>query len=394
MDMIKDKPKIAIVLDEMSVGGIPVSCISFLKELCLHSKVTMFLCNTQGEFTDQIPTSAKIEAHPFSSLSSVVKELLREKRLFSALSLAFNVGLCGKIGKHWVKSTTRLCKAMGKISDEEFDCVIAYHGMNIRQLTRTLYQFNAKKKIAWIHGDHPFLGKHRKDAERVYQEFDHIFCVSEETKKRFVKDFPSVKEKTRVYYNHLPVSEIVEKANIPIGEVFAKDKTCLLTVGRISPEKGQDMIPRVMKILLNKNLNVHWYIVGDGADRERIEKLVEQENLREYITLLGNKTNPYPYMKSCDVYVQPSYTEGYALTIFETALFEKPIIATDVGGARELLKDGEDILFVQPTADSIANGIERMLLEEGLKEKILNNLRGRDFSNAQEIEKIMNVIEK
>jgi glycosyltransferase involved in cell wall biosynthesis len=388
------RAKIAIILDDLDVGGIPVSCISFLKVVSKYADVTLVVANDKGCFMNKVPEAVSVRVCPGGNASAVFRRLRKEKKYGKFLSCAIRYAFWGKIARRWIKASNVLAKEKGWLLDEEFDCAIAYHGMNIFQMNKTLFQIKAKKKIAWIQGDHPFEKVHKKDAKNTYESFDHIFAVSEEMKRRFLLDFPSVAQKTSVYYPHSPVDEIIEKSNVPLEEEFDKEKLCLVTVGRVSPEKGQDMIPAVLSILLKKGFRLQWYIVGDGADRSRIESLVKEANLEESVTFLGSKTNPYPYMRACDLYVQPSYTEGYSLTIFETAILHKPIVATDVGGARELLKNEEAILFVDPTPESIAAGIERMLSEEGLQEKIVANLQNRDFANLQELEKLMAVIQQ
>lgn len=394
MEMTKRKPKIAIVLDDLSVGGIPVACISLLKALSEESEITLILATDKGELTSKIPDRVEVKIIPSERVSSTFRRLLREKKYWKYFWTAIRYYWHSKFTKKWIKASTLIAKEKPLLLEDYFDCAIAYHGMNISQMNKTLYQIKAKKKLAWIHGDHPFTKSDKKDAERVYQKFDYIFCVSDATRKQFLSDFSTLVEKAVIYYNHFDIEEIKKKSQEAKDIEFLSQQINLVTVGRISPEKGQDMIPKVLKILLKKNFNLHWYILGDGADRERIEDIIKKENLEENISLLGNKINPYPYMRACDFYVQPSYTEGYPLAILETAILQNVIIATDVGGAREHLKNGEDILFAQPNPESIAQKIELAINDKGLQEKIKNNLKERDFSNKNELKKLFEVFDK
>lgn len=377
------KPKIALVLDELSVGGIPVACIAFLQKAVERFDITLILAMGEGEFVNKIPQGVRVEVCPHEKAKHVFKNLGVCKRL----SLALRYGWWGKVRKRWVRAAMALGAKKRPLFEEEFDIAIAYHGMNIGHLTRTLFQLRAKKMVAWIHGDHPFEGMHKKDVEKTYAMFDCIYCVSGETKRRFDKDFPSLTEKTVVYYNHSNIDEILQKAQQEVQESFTNGIN-LVTVGRVSAEKGQDMIPKVLAMLLEKGYDVHWYIVGDGADRDRVERLVAEAGVGPHLTWLGSKVNPYPYMRMCDVYVQPSYTEGCCLTVAEAAVLGCVIVATDVGGTSERLKDGEEAVFTLPTPEAIAAGIERVLTDKALQEKMQENLRQRDFSNGQELEKL------
>ena len=384
------KPKIAVILDEMSIGGIPAACISFLKAIEDVADVTMVLESDKGVFTSKIPSKVKIEVKPSESVSQTFSDLFKKRKYFKYLMSAFKYKFYAKTD-HWIKASTVANECKNPLLDETFDCAIAYHGMNAAQMNRTLYQIKAKKKITWIQGDHAFEDKYKKDAEEVYQKFDHIFCVSNVTKKRFLSDFPSVSDKTSVYYVHMDVDEIIAKSKAEQIQ-FAKDKINLVTVGRISQEKGQDLVPGVAKILIDRGYDINWYLVGDGADRARIEELVIREGVENNVIFAGNQPNPFPYIAACDLYVQPSYTEGFGMTIFEAIILGKTVVATDVGGANELLRDSEDLLFVQPTSKDIADGIERMLTDEALRNHIIQNISNRDFSNNKEVEKLISMI--
>lgn len=387
------KPRIAITLDEMSVGGIPVACISFLEALKERADITMILESDKGAFTEKIPEGIKVVVKPNESISTTFKALLKKRKFFKCALSAVKYFCYSRMGR-WIKASAIVNDCKELLLDDEFDCAIAYHGMNAYQMNRALGRLKAKKYLTWIHGDHAFNVKDFPDAEWLYQHFDRIYCVSEVTRGRFLEDFPSLSDKTDIYYVHMPVGEIIEKSKSEPLPDFFKDRINIVTVGRVSSEKGQDLVPSATKLLIERGINVHWYLVGDGDDRARIEKLIDEEGMSDHITLLGNKTNPYPYMLACDLYVQPSYTEGFGITIFEAAILGKPVVATDVGGANELLRDSEELLFVQPTPNDIANGIERILTDEPLREHIQKNISKRDFSNRDEVEKIITLIKE
>lgn len=384
------KPRIAIFLDEMGVGGIPVACLSFLENLKDRAEVTMVLEKDTGVFTDRIPDGVRVIVKPNIGASASIKHALAKRKYMKFVLSAMSYKLYSATDR-WIRASAVACKCRGELIGEEFDIAIAYHGMSASQMNRVLFGVKAKKKVAWIQGDHSFEDRYKKDALWVYEQFDHIFCVSEVTKGRFLSDFPSVKDKTSVYYMHLPVEEIIRKADLEAVE-FPSEYTSIVTVGRVSPEKGQDMVPAVAKRLVAKGHKIRWYIVGDGADRERIESLIKAEGVEDSVIMLGNKTNPYPYIKACDLYVQPSYTEGYGLTIFEAAILNKVVVATRVGGAVEKLSDGEEAIFVESTVEDIADGIELALSDEALRNKIKENIAKRDFSNKEEVTKIISII--
>lgn len=381
--------KIAIILNDMHIGGIPRACVTLMQQLLKYADVTLILANDKGELHSEIPVGVNSIIIPHRRARAVYNMFWGECRYFKALVFLIYSTVLGKVFKRWVKNNEYIAKHVGSICDDEFDCAIAFHGMHIDHLNRTIYNVSAKKKIAWIHGDHPFTGKHLSDVRDIYNKYDKILCVSDICRSNFVRDFPNLDVPVETFYCLLNVNEIKERANQGVAIELEKDFINILTVGRLSPEKGQDMIPEVLS-KLNRD-DVRWFLIGDGPDRERIEDLKNRYNANQLI-FLGAKSNPYPYIKECDIYVQPSYSEAYSLTAFEAATFSKPIVITDVAGATELLSPSHDSIVVKPTVDALVNGIITLINDRELTEKIQKNISKKDFSNYSEVLKLINYI--
>ena len=381
--------KIAIILNEMSVGGIPRACVPLMQQLLKHAEVTLIMSTSAGELNSQIPAGVRVVVIPYQRLRSLIHKYKESRsRIKSLVTIIWTTWL-GRVLRRWVKNNVYIAKRIGFILNETFDCAVAYHGMNVDHLTRTLYNVKAARKIAWIHGDHPFVGKHLKDIKDLYGKFDGIFFASDICKSKFLRDFPDLGVQTCTSYCMLDTDEIKAKALETKTIEFSTEYINILTVGRLSPEKGQDMIPDVLKIL-NRS-DVRWYLVGDGPDRKRIE-LLKNNNNAVHMILLGSKNNPYPYIRECDIYVQPSYSEAYSLTAFEAGTLGKPIVITDVAGATELLAPGKDAMVVSSTADAIASAVKSLIDSPELRHTLSANVKSRDFSNYVEINKLISFI--
>ena len=200
--------------------------------------------------------------------------------------------------------------------------------------------------------------------------------------------------KCTVYYNPIDKTEILYLAEQPMDVVFRKDQYNLLTVGRISSEKGQDMIPQIVSKLLNQGLDVCWYIVGEGDNRKTVEELIEKFKVQDHVRLLGTKINPYSYMKHCDLYVQPSYTEGYSTTICEAGILGKAIIGTKPsGGIRDQITDGKDGLIVDATVNGLTEAVKYLLKNESLRVQFANRILNKNFEGNGEIMKFLLYLE-
>src|SRR5699024_3747669 len=89
------------------------------------------------------------------------------------------------------------------------------------------------------------------------------------------------------------------------------------SVGRFTHQKNFDQVPVIARLLADKGVKFEWYLIGFGDDEDLIRSKIRGANMEEFVIILGRKKNPYPYMKACDIYVQPSRYEGKAVTVRE-----------------------------------------------------------------------------
>lgn len=386
--------KIAIVLEEMSIGGIPKACADFANQLTEYCDVTILMRRQDGAMVDLLSPKIHIQLIPFYVFRDAVRKILKERRYHRLITYAVPYLFWWRICGRWVKANRMTAQEIGISVPGEYDCVIAYHGMSISQMVTALYRVHADKRIAWIHGDHPFTGVHKKDAAEVYEDFDKIFCVSPSMRDRFLEDFPNVSSITESYKNLLIPERIRALAKEPIEEIFDNSVLNIVTVGRVSPEKGQELIPPVAAALKQKGYRYHWYIVGDGDDFNRIEQLTRDMGVDDSVFLLGARNNPYPYMQNCDIYVQSSYTEGFCLTVYEAAILKRPITMTEITAkAVQVLDDGIHAIVTKPDAEALTEALERMLTQPELRELFSFNLERMDLSNREEINKLIHFLE-
>lgn len=384
--------KIAIVIDEMSIGGIPKACVDFANQLKDYCTVVLLMKRDDGPMMSGLSKEITVKLIQTPGFKPTIKKLKKERNYIKLIKYMLQYIILTRFSNRWVKANELTAKTYGIYEDDAYDCVITYHGMSISQLLTSLYGVKAAKKIAWIHGDHPFEGIHKTDVNSVYRKFDRIFCVSPSLCVRFLSDFPDLANTVESYKNLLLPQRIRKLAEEKITEEFDSKVVNITTVGRVSKEKGQEMIPHVIKILKDRGLKVFWYIVGDGNDLNRIKEISRECGVEDSINFVGSKSNPYPYMKMCDIYVQPSYTEGFCLTVCEAAILGKSIVLTEIAAVAEILENEKTAIFVKPNANSISDGIEKVLLHPEIKNNLMRNISDLDLSNSQEIEKLLRII--
>ena len=388
------KKKVAILLPWLKMGGTNKVALRFIKQLIEFCDVTLVLSQDVGELMDEVPNEVTIIVDKMKDFKDVFKEdILKGRIIYVIKDLLYYAKI--KLKKDSIDNYSYLVKRHAYVSDKEFDCAISYHGQSPERLLNLVYRTKAKKKVAWIHGEMSFSSDACEKMEKYYARLDHFFFVSHPTMESFQQRIHVDTAKCTVYYNPLDKDEIQKLADFPMETSFDKEWINVLTVGRISSEKGQDMIPEITRKILDMGYKIRWYIIGDGDMRSKLAALIRENHVDNYVILLGVQTNPYCYMKSCDIYVQPSYTEGYSTTICEAGILGKAIVGTKPsGGIRDQITDGKDGLIVDATVDGLTEGILEMIKNEDLRHSFELMIQKKNFSGEGEINKFFSYLSK
>ncbi|KAB7708170.1 glycosyltransferase [Bacillus aerolatus] len=397
------KKKILISSFDLAIGGVERSLIGLLNHLD-YSKydVDLMLFKHEGEFLPFLPSGPNLlaEVPQYATFRKSIHQTVKEGYYSIGISrlLARSVSsLHGKmksidepgyltIQYGWEMSNPFLPKL-----NKEYDVAIGFlwphHFIGEK--------VKAKKRIGWVHTDYSNIYVNKKIESRMWNKVDHIVAVSEECSKTFLNVFPDYKEKTTVIENILSPQMVKEQAKleVPIEIKKAPGKTMLVTVGRLSHAKGLDQAVRACRELLDDGYDIEWYVVGYGPLEDELKKLINELNLQDRFFLLGKKVNPYPYIKACDIYVQPSRYEGKAVTIREAQILEKPVVITNFPTAKSQARDEFDALITPLTIAGIANGIKRLVDDKDLKENLISNIRKKDYGNMAEVEKLYQLME-
>ncbi len=363
------KKKIFFLLYSMDVGGVEKSLINLIPNIPRELfEVHIGLINPKGKLLSFLPSYVIV--HNITDISSHWEELknppiytirkYKDSRQYIKAFKALVVYLVCKLQGSFLNWTIFLLNGE-KGLDELFDTAIAYAGPSLDIDYYICTKITARQKIGWVHFDVSRFGVDRKAIRKLYRHYNHIFIVSEEGKEIFDGLFSDFQDKTEIFNNVVVRSRVLEQSNG--GETFRDDFNGkrILTVGRISPEKGQRIALLALKRLIEKKYPVRWYFIGDGVDMENCKKDADKLGLNGYASFLGTKTNPYAYMRDCDVYMQPSLHEGFCITLAEALCFDKPIVSTNFTGAKEQLKNRENGYVVGQDVDSIVEGIENAL---------------------------------
>ena len=394
------KKKILFMVSSMNIGGVEKSLLSLLAVIPKEKyEITILILDKKGGFLEYIPNNVKlIEAEWFKyikpiimdSPQNIIKRYIKNYEFLKILSFIYSYFKTKKTNdryiyyKHVLKSIPE-CK-------EKYDVAIAYAGPTEIIDAYISHKIKAEKKIAWVHFD---ISKHKinkKLYNNLYERFDKIFAVSNECKKKLDELIPAVRNKSDVLLNIVSEDLINEmsESNIDFDDNYKGIK--IITVGRLSKEKGQDLAIKALDILKKDRYDVKWYCIGEGNSRREFEQLIKEYNLENDFLLLGATSNPYPYIKSADIYVQTSRHEGYCLTLAEAKALNKPIITTNFIGAYDQIKDNENGIIVDCNENDLADAIKKLIDEKEICSRFSNKLREEKIDTTNEINKLLDYI--
>lgn len=355
----------------MTVGGVEKALLGLLTKFPNEEyDVTIVLQEKIGDYLNFIPPTVKVVEHEeWKKVCYLLQKPLhtnaliafKKGRIFKGLYFVW-LWLIAKItGTHY--SLHQYIQKQLHDYPGKYDLAIDYAGPTSFTAFFVANHVKAKEKWTWIHFDIDRFGIDKKVVEKIYSKYDKINIVSYEGKKHFDRKFPQFESRTQVYHNIIDQESIKVLAEVipnPYQKIHAE--TIICTVGRISKEKGQLITITALKNLIDKGYDIHWCYVGEGTDLEKCKKIAEEYGISDKITFLGLQINPYPWMKYCDIYVQPSVHEGFCITLGEAKVFNVPIVCTSFTGAKEQLENySTDYVIVEYDAQLIQKGIEKII---------------------------------
>ncbi len=390
------KKNILFVMESMNSGGGEKSLLSLL-QLFDYEKydVDLLLFNPSGLFFGMLPPEVNVismgseyELFSLPLAQSVKSFIFKGKISLAAKRILYSRVVNSVKGSSLSRDQLSWKYLRSAISapTKKYDAAIGYLEGKPNFFIADCVDANVK--IGYIHNDYRKLQLDPEFDKKVFDKIDYIATVSEECKTVLENIFENSKGKFRVIYNITsPKSLEIMSNETPEEFDGICNKKVLLTIGRISQQKGYDIAIDAAEILDKKGYDFKWFSIGKGELHGEFEQRIEEKNLQDKFIFLGERANPYPYLKNCDIYVQSSYYEGKSIAIDEAKCFAKPIVATKFTTVHDQLADGETALLAEIDAASVADKIEQLLTDENIAEKLTENLRREKHGNEEETEK-------
>lgn len=385
--------RIFISMHYMELGGAERALLGVLETLSKpEHQVDLFIYSHQGELMPFIPQGVNLlpEIPAYTALEKPMKEILLQGHWKMVLSRLWakvtnwwhNRHLSGEVATIFDevgRATSRVLPSMHHLG--EYDLAISF--LTPHYIVRD--KVRAKRKIAWIHTDYSTIVVNPRRELPVWASYDKIVSISPDVTKAFLQVFPSLEKKIIEMENPLPEQLIRKQAEEFDASQEMPGKIRLLSIGRYSTPKNFPGAVAIMAELCKLRDDVTWYIIGYGGGEQEIRNAINKYKMQDKFILLGKKANPYPYIKACDVYVQPSVYEGKSITVKEAQLLGKPVAITNYPTAKSQVQDGKDGIIIpleEPQKTALA--LHKLLLAPEIRSRIeaYNIAMGHHFSNS------------
>ena len=408
-----EKKKILIFNYFMYVGGAERALLGLLNAIDYTKyDVDLFLAMHVGEFMTLIPKEVNLlpEDSRYAGYACPLRKVLLSKNFMIGLArLNARRKFMNYIKNKRVKESASyfqyIVKEMMLYLPEinpqtEYDLAISF----IAPHNIVAEKVNAKKKICWIHTDYSVVDVNAELELPVWNAFDHIISISPDVSKTFLQAFSSLSSKIIEMENILSpvfVRSCSEEFDAN-PELLSKNEDNsvikLLSIGRFSHQKNLENVPNICNRtnlnlkFKNSKIRVYWFLIGFGGDEALIRQKIAEAGVQDHVIILGKKSNPYPYIKACDIYVQPSRYEGKSVTVREAQMLCKPVVVTNYPTASSQIIDGVDGKIVPMDNEGCAQGLAEFIMNTELHKQITEYLKIHDYGNESEVYKIESLL--
>lgn len=402
------RKKLLFVINTLSAAGAEMSFLELLRQLDpKRYEIDVFVLLAQGELRERLPAYVHLKNASFSDCSvlmpegkrhlirMVLRAALRRGCVFRQLPFLLRtlVSMCKNRRLQPDKLLWQLLAQGAPRQDTVYDLAVAYLEGGSAYYVADAVQ--ARKKVAFIHIDYARAGYSRTMDRACYLKYDHIFMVSEEGRQTFLTSYPELDGRISLFHNPVDRETMLARSRaVPTYRAWNEyDGPKLLTVGRLNPQKAYEVAIETMRILKEAQVQVRWYVLGEGEERPKLEQLIRQYGLEQDFWLLGATDNPFPYYAGCDLYVHVTRYEGRSVAIQEAQALGCPVLASDCSGNREQIADGVNGRLVALEPSKIAAQIQALLLDECLLERLGRAAMEKPTSYPEDVEKLLSFAE-
>ena len=404
------KPRIFIQFHYMELGGAEMALIGLLNAFdTSRVDVDLFINQHTGPLMRLIPSKVNLlpQIPSYSAIERPMKDIIREGHLLIALAR-----LWGKLRYRLYLSSLSSANRRrdGSSTQYIFDAVspflpslrkLGHYDMAISFLDPPHIvqdKVDAAIKLEWIHTDFSTVYMDASRCGMRWANNDYIISISDAISNQFLNTFPTLANKIKVIENIISPLYVREQANafdtmpellpIEVNKPIIK----LLSIGRFTNQKNFDNVPDICRRIIEKGYDIKWFLIGFGSKEALIREMIAEAGMQDHVIILWKRTNPYPYIKACDIYVQPSRYEGKSITVREAQILCKPVVITNYPSAQSQIKNGMDGVICDMDNASVAEAIIELIKDKDKQKSIVNYLETHDYGFESEVNKIYQIL--
>ena len=377
------KKKVIFIHSALWIGGIETALVNILNRFDYEKyDVTCLILSNHTEFAHKIPKQCELlvadrfsessfsRKYKFSYLSKIIEkpQNVSHLRLFVWRLLDFFIRpVEERLYARYIRKN---------MPQNGFDAAFLFSSGICGTAVKAV---DAKKYICYYH---------YSDLRRVfhdskgYEKCSRIFAVSQNIADKLKAFMPEYANKIEGLHNLVDTVSIKEYAEKEPEQHFCGDTFNIVSCGRLNKDKGFDLAIKACKSLLEKGLNIKWYVLGGGPEEASLKNQAKECGVKDTIIFLGSCINPYPYMKQADLFVQSSRIEAFGLTITEALALGVPVVSTKTDGGTEIITDGENGILCDISWESIESAVERAINDPAFLKKLKCGAQSTDFEKS------------
>ena len=387
--------KIIIVNNNMNLGGVSKALLDLLQEISGRYEITLFLFSPTGEYMKDIPSSVNIisSSSLFRCLGLGQNECKHNPILYFIRGfLAALTKICGRRIPMQI-----ILRSQGKLS-EHYDCAISYlqnggyksfyGGCN----EFVLNKINADRKITFLHGDYGRCGANYPYNNNLYRRFNIVAACSEGCRQSFLRYLPDMSDNIVTVincHNYEKIKQLAEESPVE----YDRGVTNIVSVARLSLEKGIDRGLRAIAEAIHAGCRVHYHVIGDGIQRASLESLANELGIQDSVNFYGSTHNPYRYMKNADLLLIPSYHEAAPLVIDEALCLGLPVLSTETTSSKDMILDRDIGWVCKNSQENLTITLIDIIKAPKKLFEYRTNLSVRKCSNFAAVESFMGLLE-
>jgi len=340
------KKKVLFIMNNMHVGGSEKALVSLLNEFDYSKyEVDLQLFKQEGLFLHEIPEEVNLldvpkSYHYFDGSYRKALKTLNPNLIFNRYRFRKAMQKAKSPAEAEQLAWKFMSRAIDPL-DKEYDVAVGYLEKN--PIYFAIDKVKAHKKIGFIHNDYTNIKVNPELDKPYFEKLEYLCSVSDHCVEILKNTFPVFAEKIKLIPNLFSEKLILRKAQESVTEIEKSgDFVKIVSIGRLAEQKGFDLAVEAANVLKQRGFKFRWIILGEGPLRTQLEKQIEDLNLEEQFTLLGNHTNPYKFLQRADLVVQTSRFEGKSIAIDEAKLLNKIVLVTDYPTAMDQITDGVD----------------------------------------------------